>query len=77
MMRYNVFMEAGVDMSEHDEVERCLTIRRMDKMKVLKAMNKVMFEQFAFKPVDSSQYYKIDNSFIHLVVRRRTGRINL
>ena len=77
LMRVNVFMQAGVDMSERDEVERCLSIRRMDKMKVLKAMNKVMFEQFAFRPVDSSQYYNIDNSFVHLVVRRRTGRINL
>ncbi len=71
-MRQNVFRAVGVNTSE-DEVEKCLAVRRMDKMKVLRAINKIFFEQFAFKPVANDNYYKIENSFIHLVVKRRTG----
>ena len=65
--------ELGLD-SIDNEVVRCTKARNMDKLKVLKAMNKIIFQHFNFRPAEGNQYYKLENSIIDLVVKRRRGK---
>ena len=70
-----VWEELGIggDGSHLDKIEK---IRAMNRAQVCKALNEVMFVKFGYRGVSPSEYYRMDNSFLHIVMQKRAGLIS-